>query len=196
MALGPQRQLHNKQLNLLATRAGEAGGIVSRVASSGLEAVGYIEDITGVYPIGIQLHNVEHIDEGYQYNPWTQRGVRRVSKIGEIVAVCTHCIVDTNFVVQGTQPHSGKKAYLAPSGLITDDASLGGAYIGDFMSDLNGDVPGLPRGGAGYVTVYGGGFARGEHIDPQQPKGHRIVNETIENIQYYSPGWVRVRVKL
>lgn len=181
---------------MLANRAGEAGGMVSRVASSGLEVVGYVEDIAGVYPIGIQIHNVEHIDEGYQYNPWTQRGVRRVSKIGEIVAICTHCIVDTNFVALGAQPHSGKKAYLAPSGLITDDASLGGAYIGDFMSSLNDDVAGLPRQGPGFITVYGGGFARGQHIDYQQPRGHRVVNETIEEIKYYSPGYVRVRIKL
>ena len=110
--IGPQRQLFNKVLNLVATRAGEAGGIVSRIASSGSEAVGYIDDISDNWPIGIQLHNVEHIDEGYQYNPWTQRGVRRVSKISEIVGVSTHCIVDTNFVDMSASPHSGKKAYL------------------------------------------------------------------------------------
>jgi len=195
MALGPQRQLHNKILNMAATRAGEAGGIVSRIASSGVEVVGYVEEIADVWPIGIQLHNVEHIDEGYQYNPWTQRGVRRVSKIGEIVGICTHCIVDTNFVALGATPHSGKKAYLAPSGLVTDDASLGGAEIGHFMSDLNGVVIGMPRG-AGVITVYGGGFARGETIYYQNPKGERIVNETVEEITYNTPGWVRIRIKL
>jgi len=196
MALGPQRQLFNKLQSLIATRAGEAGGIVSWIASSGSEAVGYVTDISGVNPIGIQLHNVEHIDEGYQYHPWRERGVRKVSKMAEIVEVSTHCIVDTNFVALGAQPTSGKKAYLAPSGLITDDASLGGAYIGDFMSDLNGEVPGLPRGGASTITVFGGGFARGYHIDYQQPKYERVQNETIEEITYTSPGWVRVRIKL
>jgi len=94
------------------------------------------------------------------------------------------------------QPHSGKKAYLAPSGLITDNAALGGAEVGVFMSDLNGDVPGLPRQGAGIIVVFGGGFARGEHIDYMQPQGSRIVNEQVEYITYDSPGWVRVRIKL
>jgi hypothetical protein len=196
MALGPQRQLFNKILSLASQRAGEAGGIVSRVASSGVEVVGYVIDIANVYPIGVQIHDVEHIDEGYQYNPWRDRGVRRVSKPEESVAISTHCIVDTNFVEMTAQPNSGKKAYLAPSGLITDDASLGGAYIGDFMSDLNGDVPGLPRGGAGPILVFGGGFERGQHIDYQQPRGHRIVNEQVEEEWYNSPGWVRVRIKL
>jgi hypothetical protein len=196
MALGPQRQLHNKILNMAATRAGEAGGIVSRVASSGVEVVGYVEEIDGVWPIGIQLHNVEHIDEGYQYNPWTQRGVRRVSKIGEIVGICTHCIIDTNFIHPNANPNSAKKAYLAPSGLITDDASLGGAHIGTFMSNLNDTtIAGLPRG-SGLVTVYGGGFSRGETIYYQNPKGERIVNETIEEITVLTYGWARVRITL
>lgn len=196
MALGPQRQLHGLILNMAATRAGEAGGIVSRIATSGTEVVGYIEDITDVYPIGIQIHNVEHIDEGYQYNPWTQRGVRRVSKIGEIVGICAHCIVDTNFVALNSQPHSGKKLYLAPSGLVTDDASLGGAEIGVFMSDLNDrNVVGLPKG-ASTITVFGGGFARGETIYKENPVGERIVDETIEEIKYNSPGWVRIRINL
>lgn len=196
MALGPQRQLFNKVLHMASERAGEAGGIVSYVASSGVEVVGYVEDIENVHPIGVQIHNVEHIDEGYQYHPWQQRGVRRVSKPQESVAISTHCIVDTNFVEMTAQPNSGKKAYLAPSGLITDDASLGGAHIGDFMSDLNGDVPGLPRTGAGPIVIFGGGFARGQHVDYMQPRGHRIVNEQVEYVTYNSPGWVRVRIKL
>ncbi len=137
MALGPQRQVGGLTLNMAAEQPGEAGGMVCRVASSGVEVVGYVVDITDLYPIGIQLHDVEFINEGYQYNPWTQRGVREVSKPHEIVGISTNCIVDTNFVALGAQPSTGKFAYLAPSGLITDDASFGGAKVGKFLSDLN-----------------------------------------------------------
>ncbi len=196
MALGPQRQVGGLTLNMAAEQPGEAGGMVCRVASSGVEVVGYVVDITDLYPIGIQLHDVEFINEGYQYNPWTQRGVREVSKPHEIVGISTNCIVDTNFVALGAQPSTGKFAYLAPSGLITDDASFGGAKVGKFLSDLNDrNISGLPRG-AGNITIYGGGFFRGPHVDRQMPLGQRIQDDTVEPITYTSPGWVRVKIDL
>lgn len=194
--LGRRRQVFGLIQSLAKDRAGEAGGILSRVASSGVEIVGYIKNFTDyvVQPLGVQMHSVEHIDEGYQYHPWRTRGVREVSKIGEIVSVSPHCIIDTNFVALGAAPNSSKWAYLAPSGLITDDASLGGPKIGQFMSDLNDKkTSGLPTG-SGFITIYGGGFFRGDHVN--YPYNNNIVSDYVEEIQYTSPGWVRVRIKL
>lgn len=194
--LGSQRSIYEKTLKLVSNRAGEAGGIVSYIKSSGVEVVGYIDSLTGnPDPLGIQLHNVEHIDEGFQYNPWIERGVRRVSKPGEIVAISMNCIVDTNFVHPNAAPHSGLKAYLAPSGLITNDASLGGQQIGYFLSSLNDNLPGMPRG-VSTITIYGGGFVRGEYMKKVARGKFEIQQPSIEKITLSSPGWVRVKVKI
>ena len=55
MALGAQRKIYAKELTMVANRAGHAGGVVSRIATSGVEVVGYLEDISDCpQPIGIQ----------------------------------------------------------------------------------------------------------------------------------------------
>lgn len=196
--LGPQRQIYAKELTMVGNRAGEAGGVVSRIATSGVEVIGYLEDISDgcAQPLGIQLHDVEHMDEGYMYDPWTDRGQRRVSRPGETLAFSAHCIVDTNFIHPDANPHSAKKAYLAPSGLITDDASLGGPLIGTFMSSLNDmDVPGMPRG-SDTITVYGGGFVRGSYMKKVAHGKFEVQEESIEEIKLTSQGWCRVRITL
>lgn len=189
MALKPTRQIFHKELNLVSQRAGEAGGIVSYVASSGVQVVGYIADITSteVFPIGVQLHNVEIMDEGYMFNPWVDRGVRRVSKPNEPVAISAHCIVETNFIHPNATPNSSKKAYLAPSGLITDDASLGGQHIGYFMSDL--------FGGQSTIVVCGGGWVRGDYMK-KVGDVFEIQQPSIEKVMITSPGYARVRIKI
>lgn len=195
--LGPTRTIHHRDLTMVAQRAGEAGGILSSIANSGVEVIGYVADcISEASPLGIQLHNVEHIDEGYQYHPWQDRGVRGVSKPGEVVAFSCHCVVDTNFIHPNANPHSGKRAYLAPSGLITDDASLGGRLIGTFMSEIN-DVrsQGLPRTSK-YITVYGGGFVRGSYMAKMDNGLFEVQTPSIENEKILSPGWCRVKIDI
>lgn len=195
--LGSRRQIFSKELSLVVNRAGEAGGIVSYVKSSGVEVVGYIADIScSPEPIGVQLHGIEHMDQGFQYHPWQQRGMRRVSQPGDPVGIATKCIVDTNFVHPSANPHSGKKAYLAPSGLITDDASLGGPQIGYFHSSLNdASVPGLPNKIVD-ITIYGGGFVRGSYMKKVGRGKFEIQEPSIENITLTSPGWVRVKIEI
>jgi hypothetical protein len=194
--LGPQRQIFAKILGMASQRAGERGGLLSYVASSGVTVIGYLDTITtGTIPLGIQLHDVEHIDEGYQFNPM-YRGHREVNKIGESLAFSPHCIVDTNFIHPNAQPHSGKKAYLAPSGLITDDPSLNGYCVGHFMSSLNDpDVAGLPTT-SDVITIKGGGFVRGSYMKKVSRGKFEIQEESIENVTLTSPGWARVRIKL
>lgn len=202
MALGPQRQIHHRENGMASLRAGECGGVLCYVASSGVQVVGYLADISDqdyVYPLGIQLHDVEIMDEGYMYNPWVERGVRRVSKPNEPVSFSSDCQVDTNFIHPNANPHSGKKAYLAPSGLITDDVSLSGINIGYFMSSLNdAGCAGLPTT-SGYITVFGGGWVRGQYMKKVGGQGQNkfeIQTPTMENVQLLSPGWCRVRIKI
>jgi hypothetical protein len=162
-----------------------------------VEVVDYVDEITPeTRPIGIQYHNIEHMDEGFMYNPCMERGVRRVSKPGEAVAILINGDVDTNFVHPNANPYTGKKAYLGPSGLVTDDASFGGPQVGVFLSSLNdSNVAGLPRG-SDYITVYGGGFVRGSYMMKVAPGKFEIQEPTIENVTLLSPGWVRLRVNL
>ncbi len=197
MALGPRRQIFHRENGMASARAGEAGGMLSYVMSSGVPVVGYITDLSEeVFPMGIQLHNVEHMDEGYAFNPWIQRGVRRVSKPNEPVSFSAHCEIDTNFIHPSATPHSGKKAYLAPSGLITDDASFGGPLIGVFVSSINDTgVAGLPRS-ISPITIFGGGFVRGSYMKKISIGKFEIQEPSIEKVVIMSPGWARVRVTL
>ena len=197
MALGPRRQIFAKDLTMIANRAGEAGGILSRIATSGVEVLGYLEDLSNCpQPLGVQLHDIEHMDLGYQYDPWRTRGMRRVSQPGDGVAVSMHCEIDTNFIHPNANPHSAKKAYLAPSGLITDDPSLGGPLIGVFMSEINDTkVAGLPNDSR-EIVVYGGGYVRGSYMDKVARGKFEIQEPSIERITLTSPGWCRVRIKL
>ena len=195
--LGPNRQIFGKDLTLVANRAGERGGILSRIATSGVEVVGYLEDISNCpQPIGIQLNDIEHVDLGYQYHPWRDRGMRQVAQPGENVGIAMHCIVDTNFIHPDANPHSASKAYLAPSGLITNDASLGGPLLGHFMSELNDSkVAGLPNDSR-EIIVYGGGFVRGSYQEKVARGNYEIQEPSIEKITLQSPGWCRVRITL
>jgi hypothetical protein len=200
MALGPRRQIFHRENGMASQRAGEAGGILSYVQSSGVQVVGYIGDISNeVFPLGVQLHNVEIMDEGYMYNPWMDRGVRRVSKPGESVSFSSNCEIDTNFIHPNAQPHSGKKAYLAPSGLITDDATMGGPYIGIFISSLNDtSAPCLPTSIVP-ITVCGGGWVRGQYMKKVNGVGQNqfeIQTPSIERVVIMSPGWARLKIKI
>jgi hypothetical protein len=200
MALGPQRQIFHRENGMASLRAGECGGILCYVASSGVQVVGYLADISNdVYPLGVQLHDVEVMDEGYIYNPWVERGVRRVSKPNEAVSFSSHCQIDTNFIHPGANPHSGKIAYLAPSGLITDNAGLGGPKIGYFASEINDNkVAGLPNT-SGFITVFGGGWVRGQYMKKVNGEGQNIFEiqePTIEKVVIATRGWCRVRIKI
>lgn len=195
--LGTRQQIFHRDLTMVSQAPAECGGILSYVTSSGVEVLDYVADPTDASPLGVLLHNVEVMDEGYMWNPWKDRGVRRVSKPGESVAFSCHCEIDTNFVHPNAAPHSGKKAYLGPSGLVTDDASLGGPQIGRFMSNLNDrNVPGLPNGGQSYVLVRGGGFVRGQYMKKVAPGKFEIQEESIETAKVLTPGWVRIRIKI
>lgn len=197
MALGPRRQIFHKENGMASQRAGEAGGVLSYVMSSGVEVVGYISSFEDeICPLGIQLHNVEVMDEGYMYNPSQDRGVRRVSKPNEPVSLSADCEIDTNFIHPNANPDSSKKAYLAPSGLITDDPSFGGPVIGRFVSSLNDtQIAGLPNSIVP-ITIYGGGWVRGQYMKKVGPGQFEIQEESIENVKIMSPGWARVRIKI
>jgi hypothetical protein len=194
--LGPRQQIFHRDLTMVSQRAGEAGGILSWVASSGVEVIDYVDNPAEAQPLGVQLHNVEIMDETYMYNPWRDRGVRQVSKPGEQLAFSSHCEIDTNFIHPNATPHSGKKAYLGPSGLITDDASFGGEVIGRFLSSLN-DVnsAGLPKT-SGWITIHGGGFVRGDYMKKVGPGKFEIQQESIELFRIVSPGWARVKIDI
>lgn len=175
--------------------AGEAGGIVSNTGS-GVNFVGYLPNIDlETTPVGIQLNNVEELDLSRQYHPALDRRVRRVDRPGAIVGISRNGIFDTNFIHPGARPYSGKKAYLAPSGLITDDASLGGPQVGVFQSDLDGDVPGLSKGSQ-LITVYGGGFFRREVFVKKPGQEPYMEMRGAESVQILSPGWARIRIKI
>lgn len=197
MALGPRRQIFHRENGMVSQRAGEAGGILSYVQSSGVEVIGYLSELTDeTCPLGVQLHNVEVMDEGYMYNPSTERGVRRVSKPEEPVSFSMHCEVDTNFIHPNARPDSSKKAYLAPSGLITDDPTLGGPVIGRFVSSLNdASCQGLPKSIVP-ITVFGGGWVRGSYMKKTGDSLFEIQEPTIEKVVIMSPGWCRVLVRI
>jgi len=193
--IGGTRQQYDLCLEFRKDRAGEAGGIVS-VSPSGNRYVTYAETVDSeTLPIGIQLNDVEELDLSKQYHPAMQRRVRRVDQPGATVGISRHGIFDTNFVHPDAQPYSGRKAYLGPSGLLTHDASFGGPCIGFFQSNLNDDLPGLPKY-SGSITIYGGGFFRREVFIKDPGQAPYVTSVGSEPVKLTSPGWVRISIRL
>lgn len=191
--LGPTRQIRDLNLNFVKNRAGEAGGIVAYVERSGVLVCGYVDTVVDAIPLGVQLNNVEGMNLSRQYHPAIQRGVRRVDMPNTTVGLSRDCTIDTNFVHPDAQPYSGRKAYLAPSGLVTHDSSFGGPQIGIFLSDINdANIAGLPRG-SGYITIFGGGWYRPQVFSWSNGLP-TITTEGELATQLVSPGFVRLKV--
>lgn len=196
MALGPSQVQQDLDLSFVKDRAGERGGIVCWVMSSGVQVVGYVANPIGAKPLGIQLNDVEEMDLSRHWHPATDRSMRRVDKPGATVGIAAVGTWDTNFIHPDANPYSGKKAYLAPSGLITDDISLGGDEIGIFLSSINdSNIPNLPRS-RDYIVIYGGGWHRDQVFTKFPLDLPRITSQGELPTTIQSPGWARVKLRI
>lgn len=148
MALRESRRVEATCIDYVVTGASERGGVLS--AASG-QTASYVASITpsSVVPVGILLEDIEA--QNYMTHP--QRYQRNVSDLGSVVGVLTKGEVWTDFLDPDAEVHihSGKKAYLHNSGLLTVEelapgvvgsvAAQGtsGVLVGRFMSEVDGD---------------------------------------------------------
>lgn len=196
MALGPNIIQRDLNLSFVKDKAGERGGIVSWVKHSGVQVAGYAVNPVGAKPLGIQLNDVEYMDLSRHWHPATDRGMRRVDRPGTTVGLSRVGQFDTNFIHPDSLPYSGKKAYLGPSGLITDNISFGGEEIGYFLSSLNDpNTAGLPRT-QDRIVIYGGGYSRSQVFIKYPFDLPRITSQGDPEVSIMSPGWARVGLNI
>jgi hypothetical protein len=182
MSLKPEQQLEALTLTYPTFNTSERGGILSLGTVSGIQIIEYARDPSGVIPIGIQLNDVEHIDPSRQIDPRCLG--RRVDYSMAIVGAATDGEFTTDWIsITGTLI-PGQKAYVGPSGTITNNGDLGGVRIGTFISILEIDP---------HTVVFAGkGWSR-KQMD-SLTKTIFIENDPANRTLVITPGYAKVRI--
>lgn len=177
--LRAERQVESLNTSFVCPWTQERGGVLSFFAASGQTMVQYAADPSGVKVAGIQYNDVENINLTYEPHPWRNR---EVDVPCGIVGILQQGVFETDWVhVVGTVG-VGDKAYVGPSGTVTNSASFGGNQIGHFLSDLSGE-PHL-------VTYRGLGFSR----TAQECRVVSTENNPADRILVLSDGFAKVRI--
>jgi len=182
MSLKPEQQMEALTLTYPTLNTSERGGILSLGTASGIQIVEYARNPSGAIPIGIQLNDVEHIDPSRQVDPRCLG--RRVDYSMALVGAATDGEFVTDWLCIAGTLMPGQKAYVGPSGTITNDNSSGGVRIGTFISTLTPD----PH----TVTFAGKGWSR-QQMDPIT-KGIFTENDPANKILVITPGYAKVRI--
>ena len=182
MALLPIRQTQQVNIDFITPWTQERGGILCYAVASGIEFAEYSYLATG-RPFGIQLNDVEHINLNYQVDP------RRLKDsdlpFGTVgIGIQGDFYTDWIHIVGNLQ--MGDTAYVGMSGTITNDASLGGAIVGKFISPLKIN----PH----RVVMRGLGFSR-QYMDTIT-KQILWENNPADRVWVYSPGFAKIRITL
>jgi hypothetical protein len=131
------RTLHERKVNtdFVCLQTQERGGILSIATSGGLTFAEYALNPSGARPLGIQLNDIENINLTREYDP---RRLRKTDfPCGTVGAGLGQYETDWLFLIGTVNP--GDKAYVGPSGTITNSTSFGGDVIGFFTSVLNSE---------------------------------------------------------
>jgi hypothetical protein len=177
MGLLPQRETAFTSLEYNIPFQQERGGVLSLATLSGIQyAVYEFEPSADTVPLGIMQFDTSEVDLYRQIPPWRSR-----NEYPPFVpqAYITRGVVVTNAIHPDvTEINLYDRAYIAPSGLITNSTVFGTREIGVFMSPLNYEQLGAPQG-ASQLRVGG---------------DNRPVNP--ENIIVPTAGWAKLRVSL
>lgn len=182
MSLRPDRQIEALNITYPTFNTSERGGILSLGSVSGIQIAEYAHTASGAIPVGIQHNDVEHLDVSRQVHP--RLSGRDVAEPLDLVGAITDGTVTTDWLCITGTLMPGQKAYVGPSGTITNDSSHGGARIGTFISILEAD----PH----TVTFAGKGWSR-KQMDPVT-KTIFIENNPSDKILVITPGFAKVRI--
>lgn len=183
MSLKPIRQVEQVNVDFICPFTQERGGIASLLVASGMYMASYAYSASGARPLGIQLNDLQNIDLSRQIDP---RRLEMTDFPCGIVGLSMQGDYTTDWIYPVGTITTGDIAYVGPSGMFTNDSSLGGNEVGKFLSSVVSD----PH----TVTFQGLGFTR-EFVDPCD-KTIKIENDPKDAILLATPGYIKVRVKL
>jgi len=181
MSLRPLRHEAQVNVDFICPWTQERGGIASFGAASGVTIAEYAADPSGRKPIGIQLNDIEHVNLSRQYHP--QR-IRNIDVPCGTVGVAMEGDFETDWVHLIGSVFPGDKAYVGPSGTVTNSNSFGGVHIGHFLSALESKP---------HTVVYRGlGFSR-QLVDPIT-KAIVWENNPDDSVLIATPGFIKVHI--
>lgn len=184
MSLKPLRQTEETNIDFICPWTQEKGGCLTYACVSGVMVAQYAFEPSGLFPIGIQLNDVEWMNLGRQYHR-TFLGYTTDMPCS-IVGIATQgdFITDWLYIEGSISP--GDNAYAGPSGTFTNTPVFGGRKIGEFRSILEAD----PH----YVTMRGLGFSR-QYIDPCT-KQLVWENNPQDRVLVVTPGYAKIRINI
>jgi hypothetical protein len=179
--LKPLRQQDALNIDFCGFDTSDRGGILHITSVSGMDLARYVDDPSGMVPLGFQFNDIEYIDRTRQPDP---RRNREVADPFEVVGIFTDGDAETDWVHLLGSPTRGAPAYAGPSGTVTDSASFGGAQIGVFLGPLNPNPHLVTYRGRGFTTSF------------QEPCTHNIIvdNDPEDRVLVLSDGSIRVRI--
>lgn len=186
MSLKPLRQTEQVNIDFITPYTQERGGCLSIASVSGIDIAQYAHDPSGVFPMGLQLNDIEWMNLSLQYHrTFTGIGVSTDVPCGTVgIAVQGDFITDWLHLVGSPMP--GDTAYVGPSGTFTNSAAFGSPKIGKFIGTLKPDP---------HTVVFRGlGFSK-QFMDPDTKQ---IVweNNPADKIEIVTPGYIKIRVDI
>lgn len=184
MSLKPTRQTEQVNTDFICPWTQERGGCLSLAFSSGMWIAQYATNPSGVFPMGIQLNDIEHMNLTLHphrtflgYTTDVPCSIVGIGEQGDF-------ITDWLYLVGSINP--GDAAYVGPSGTFTNSSGFGGRQIGEFRSALSAD----PH----TVTFRGLGFSR-QYVDTATKQ--IVYENSPANKQYVvTPGFAKIRVNI
>ena len=186
MSLQPLRQTEQVNIDFITPWTQERGGCLSIVQASGMHFAEYAANPSGLFPMGIQLNDIEWMNLARQYHRTYAHPAATTDVPCGVVGIATQgdFITDWVHIVGTVMP--GDPAYSGPSGTFTNSAAHGGPKIGKFIGVLKPD----PH----TVTWRGLGFSR-QFIDPCD-KQLKWENNPADRIEVVTPGYIKIRVDI
>lgn len=181
LRIGTAGQVFGVNIDNIGFDTGERGGVLSYTTVSGITALRYLANPSGSFPAGIQYNDIEFIEHDREPYP---KLMRRTDESLAIVGILTDGDFITDFIHQVGTIQQGDKAYVGPSGTLTNSTAFGALRVGTFLSSVTGS--------SRLVTLKGLGTAR-EKIDTVT-KRSVFVNNPADRVFLVSPGEARVRI--
>lgn len=185
MSLKPLRQTEQVNIDFISPWTQERGGCLSIAQASGMYFAEYAYDPSGVFPMGIQLNDIEWMNLARQPHRTFRPGAMTDVPCG-IVGIATQGDFVTDWLHLVGTVSRGDTAYVGPSGTFTNVSTLGGPAIGKFIGPLEPDP---------HTVVFRGlGFSR-QYMDPCD-KQIKWENNPSDRIDVLSPGYIKIRVDI
>lgn len=186
MSLRPLRQTEQVNIDFISPWTQERGGCLTLATASGCTFAQYAADPSGVFPMGIQLNDIEWMNLARQYHRTFSHPAAMTDVPCGTVGIGVQGDFITDWLHLTGTPMPGDSVYVGPSGTFTDTDSFGGKRIGRFLSVLD------PKP---HTVVFRGlGFSR-QYIDTCT-KQLVWENDPADRVEIATPGFIKIRVDI